>query len=397
VRNNNSGHCHNRPPFGCTFTFYCTGGGLSHLFLSICRGLDAELDPQLIVPGCAPEYRDPRVIEAVPRAVRKLVLRSPGASRFVTERRLLREAKHLNAFYLFPAVTLGTIKRLRKTGKPVFLERVNCALQTAARVLDKGYRRLQVPPAHGITPAMVAKEREEIAHVAYVVCPSAHVYNSFVEFGIPEEKLIASSYGWAPGRFPDRPAPRLHAGRLSVLFVGSVCVRKGAHLLLEAWSRSGVDGELVLCGDIEPAITAACGHLLARADVVHVPFTRDIGAFYRRAHLFAFPTLEEGGPLVTPEAMAHGLPILTSPMGAGAYVRDGCEGRVLDPYDTDAWVDVLREAYAAPALYAQFGAAAQLRAQEFTWDRVAKARGLAFMQRLGMRAVTAGNDEILCR
>jgi glycosyltransferase involved in cell wall biosynthesis len=385
------------PAFGCTFTYYCTGGGLSHLFLSICKGLDADLNPQLIVPGCAPEYRDRRVIEAVPRGVRKLVLRSSDASRFLTERRVLREAKQWSGVYLFPAVTLETIKRLRKTGLPLFLERVNCALQTAARILDEGYRRLHLAPAHGITPAMVAREREEIAQVEYVVCPNAHVYNSFIEFGIPEKRLIASSYGWAPERFPDRPAPGPHAGRLSVLFVGSVCVRKGAHLLLEAWSRSGVDGQLILCGDIEPAITATCGALLARPDVIHVPFSRDIGAFYRRAHLFAFPTLEEGGPLVTAEAMAHGLPILTSPMGAAAFVRDGVEGRVLDPYDADSWVDALREAYASPALYARFGAAAQLRAREFTWDRVASARGAAFMQRLGTRAVIAADNEIVRR
>jgi glycosyltransferase involved in cell wall biosynthesis len=200
--------------------------------------------------------------------------------------------------------------------------------------------------------------------------------------GVPEAKLIRSSYGWSPRRFDNRPQPCPRNGPFTVLFVGSVSVRKGAHLLLDAWQRAGLEGQLILCGAIEPAIARSCAHLLARRDVVHLPFTHDVGACYRGAHLFAFPTLEEGGPLVTYEAMAHGLPILTSPMGAGAIVRDRIEGRILHAYDADAWVDALRDAGTSPAHWARYGEAAQLRAREFTWERVAAGRGEAFAARL---------------
>ena len=370
------------PRLGCAFTHFCTGRGLSHIFLSVCRGLGAGLNARLIVPACAPEYRDRPLIEAVPRALQKLVFRSPDAARILTERRLLREAARCQAVYLFPAVSLSTVKRLRTIGATIFLERVNCAVQTAAAILDEAYRRLGYAPAHGITTETIEREREEISHVNYVVCPSPNVYSSFVRFGVPEAKLIRSSYGWSPQRFAGRSACASGGGRFTVLFVGYICVRKGAHLLLDAWARAGLDGQLILCGAIEPAIAKTCGHLLSRDDVVHVPFTHDVGPLYSRADLFAFPSLEEGGPLVTPEAMAHGLPVLTSPMGAGSFVRDGLEGRVLEPYDADGWVDALRDAIGSPDRYARYGVAGQQRAQAFTWERISASRGEAIKARV---------------
>ena len=63
-----------------------------------------------------------------------------------------------------------------------------------------------------------------------------------------------------------------------------------------------------------------CSRILARSDVIHRDYTSDIALAYREADFFAFPSLEEGGPLVTYEAMANGLPVLTSPMRAGGVV-----------------------------------------------------------------------------
>ena len=72
-------------------------------------------------------------------------------------------------------------------------------------------------------------------------------------------------------------------------------------------------------------------------------YTRDIAFAYREADFFAFPSLEEGSPLVTYEAMANGLPVLTSPMGAGGIVRDGKDGIIVSPYDEEALVTGLQQ------------------------------------------------------
>jgi glycosyltransferase involved in cell wall biosynthesis len=139
---------------------------------------------------------------------------------------------------------------------------------------------------------------------------------------------------------------------------------------------------LLLCGSIEPAIAEACSEILARPDVVHSQYNPDISWAYRQADIFAFPSLEEGSPLVTYEAMAHGLPILTSPMGAGSIVRDGIDGMIVSPYEHDAWVEALRKLASSPDLRTRFGDAARQRAQEFTWERVADRRAKLMLEKL---------------
>ena len=60
---------------------------------------------------------------------------------------------------------------------------------------------------------------------------------------------------------------------------------------------------------MEPAIAESCSSILLRSDVIHRDYTSDISLAYREADFFAFPSLEEGSPLVTYEAMANGLPV----------------------------------------------------------------------------------------
>ena len=151
---------------------------------------------------------------------------------------------------------------------------------------------------------------------------------------------------------------------------------------MQAWERAGIKGTLTIFGQLEPAIAETCSHLLQRSDVVHFDYALDYCSAYRQADFFAFPSLEEGSPLVIYEAMGHGLPILASPVGGGGIVRDGIDGIILPPYDTDAWVEGLRKLSSSPDLRAQMGAAARQRALELTWPQVAARRQEQILQKL---------------
>ena len=130
----------------------------------------------------------------------------------------------------------------------------------------------------------------------------------------------------------------------------------------------------MIAGQIQPEIASCRADCLNRPDVVCLGHVADVGAVYRSADVFAFPSLEEAGPLVSYEAMACGLPMLVSPMGAGAVVRHQQDGYVLDPYHGQEWIDALRRLAADADLRRQFGEAAARRAEQFTWDRVGRAR-----------------------
>ena len=94
--------------------------------------------------------------------------------------------------------------------------------------------------------------------------------------------------------------------------------------------------------------------------------TTNVGAVYDEADIFSFPSLEEGSGVVTYEAIAHRLSALTSPMGAGAIVRDGTDGLVAAPYDSDALVESLRKLAFSPELRSQMGDSVRQQAEKFT-------------------------------
>ncbi len=356
------------------FTFYCGGQGISHTFLSLCQWDYADFKTRMVVPSCAPSYRGYNMVESIPRYLRRVYYRVGNYAQSSAEKRFLRDLNDFDAVYLWPRTSIETVRKVKHQGKTLFFERINCSTKKAKYILDDAYGRLGLAPQHGITEAMIQQEDEEMSLADFIFSPSPEVKKSFLEIGVPEYKLMSSSYGWCPKRFPNISPKKQPSDTVTVLFVGTICVRKGAHLLLQAWEKAGIKGRLVLCGSMEPAIAESCSDILGRSDVIHIDYTLNVEGVYGEADIFAFPSLEDGGPMVTYEAMAYGLPVLTSPMGAGAIARDGKDGIVLDPYDGEAFVEGLRKLALSPELRTEMGYNARQQAEEFTWEKVAGRR-----------------------
>lgn len=365
------------------FTFYCADRGVSHIFFSLCQQWNyPDSQVRMVVPNCEPSCRGQNLVESVPRYLKWLYYRSADTPRECAEKLFLRDFKDFDAIYLWPNTSIETFRKVKQENKPIFLERINCYTKEARFILDDAYRRLGIAPQHPITAGMIQEEDTEISLADFIFCPSPEVKKSFMEAGVPEHKLISTSYGWSPKRFPHFPCDKPLSDTITVVFVGSVCVRKGAHLLLRAWEKAGIKGRLLLCGSMEPAIAETCSKILARSDVIHRDYTSDIALAYREADFFAFPSLEEGSPLVTYEAMANGLPVLTSPMGAGAVVRDGQDGIIVSPYDEEALVSGLQQLAGCADLRLRMSDSARKRAEEFTWKKVARRRAQLVLERL---------------
>ena len=83
----------------------------------------------------------------------------------------------------------------------------------------------------------------------------------------------------------------------------------------------------------------------------------------RRFDVLLFPSTCEGCAGVAQEALAYGVPVLTSP-NSGSTVRDGVEGYVLPYDDIDNFVQRLEELDDDRSLLERMSRAAQLRAAE---------------------------------
>jgi glycosyltransferase involved in cell wall biosynthesis len=362
---------------------HCNNTAVSHIFYALGSAQQGdELRTQMLVPSCSAGCRGDSLQEAIPKVLQRFYYRIPSASQWQLERQFLKQFQAYDAVSLWPGVSLAVTKRVKASGKPIFLERINCFQGEAKPLLDRLYEELGYPAQHPITTASIDHELSEIELADYLVCPSPEVARSFLDIGFPAQKLIASSFGWDPHRFKHGQREPAATQPLTVLFVGSVCVRKGAHVLLRAWEKANIKGRLMLCGAMETAIAQSCQRILNRPDVEHVPYTSDLSTFYTQGDLFAFPSFEEGSPLVTYEAMANGLPILTSPMGAGGIVRPEKDGWILSPYEEDTWVEALRQIANAPELRLRYGDSSRQRSQEFTWSKVAARRSAQMIDKL---------------
>ncbi|WP_329567462.1 glycosyltransferase family 4 protein [Kitasatospora sp. NBC_01266] len=142
----------------------------------------------------------------------------------------------------------------------------------------------------------------------------------------------------------------LPAGRVLVLFAGRLVPKKGFQLLLDA--HSPADGyELVFAGDGDSAA------LRGRAGVHHLGTLAPeaLAEAYRACDVFALPSTAEGFPLTVQEAMASGLPVVTTDDPGYAPYRLDREQVRLVPRQVDALRTALADLAADEPLRARMG------------------------------------------
>ena len=353
------------------------GKELAYSCLAICEALgDHTLHVEAWFPASDRSIRKPFLRNAWHHLTMPIVYRLPEPNRRLREavqRAFLRALQPGDIAYIWPGISLETYKCVKERGNIIVSQRTNCHMRLAKRVLDAEHERLGLPNSCGISEDDVQRESEKMAYVDFVYAMSPFVHQSLLESGVPEKKILPTTSGWESGRMKGANRLLEKEEGLTVLFVGLLTVRKGIHLLLQAWERAGIKGRLLLAGIILPdAAEILSGHL-SRPDVLHIGFQEDIGPVYRSADVFVCASLEEGGPKVTYEAMGCGLPVIVSPMGAGP-ARDGIDGFVLDPHDIDGWAAALQRFAGDAELLKRMGSTAKERAQEFTWEKVGRRR-----------------------
>ena len=366
------------------FGYHASGLGNSHVPLSLCRHWDAaQLEVRLYVPSREDAIQAPWILPALCGLKKKLIYRFAGedAPKQAAIRLFFSRENRAPIVFLWAGLPLEVFEHCRQQGSAIILERINCHQATSRKILLESYRQLGLPGSCPISEADIAVENQKLAMANAVFCPSPMVYQSMLENNVPEEKLLSTSYGWAPSRFPNRDVRPDAQDKPVFLFVGTLCVRKGIPLLLKAWQQAEIDGTLILCGGMDEEIKTRFGKMLEGKNIQYMPYTRDIGKLYNQAHVFVFPTLEEGGPMVTYEAMAHGIPPLVTAMGAGAIGRDGQDCMVLPDDDPLPWVAALRRMAEDPEARLSLGKNARQRALDFTWEKTAAQRAQLLQQK----------------
>jgi glycosyltransferase involved in cell wall biosynthesis len=203
-----------------------------------------------------------------------------------------------------------------------------------------------------------------------------------------EAWIIAElQYKRHPGRIwyvPNATEERFFAVReytdkspVDLLFVGSWLDRKGVYYLADAFDMlsqktPGIRLTVAGCLASEAAVRKCFSHQ-SREQVRVIPFiTReDIPALYAAHDIFVFPSLVEGMPLTLLEAMATGLPVVTTnTSGMADIIEDEYNGLLVQPADADGLASAIERLCRSCGLRKQLGLEGQRTARRNTWAQV---------------------------
>jgi UDP-glucose:(heptosyl)LPS alpha-1,3-glucosyltransferase len=234
--------------------------------------------------------------------------------------------------------------------------------------------------------ATLAFEKYNLKKAKHIIAMSKAVKESIIEcYGIPAENITVIYDGVSLKQFDVEKKRAFRAEirnlygidekEVLLLFAGNPFSRKGLEFLIRALpSFSGRRIRLLVLGkgDISPYMKIA-EELGVAGKIVYAGFTTEIHKYFAASDIFVFPTLYEPFGLVITEAMASGLPVVTSACaGAAELIEDGKEGLLLkDPKDSRELVEKIKLLFNKEAAQ-RMGVAARKKAEQYTWERTAK-------------------------
>jgi len=191
---------------------------------------------------------------------------------------------------------------------------------------------------------------EKVAAADFAVCISSFTESQLMKLSPYSDwkKFAVVRLGGDSGQFAPVARDAVQDG-LEILCVGRLTPAKGQHLLIDAvdaLGRAGRDVRLrVVGGGPDEASLRECAARMARPDTVvfEGPVNQDrIREFYARADIFCLPSFAEGLPVVLMEAMAMGIPTVSTYIaGIPELIRDGVDGLLVPAADLEALVQAL--------------------------------------------------------
>ncbi len=287
-----------------------------------------------------------------------------------------------NTVYVFNGAGLEIMKAARKLGLKTIME------QTAA---DQAFDEQLLAEERHHWPhweqqkvveddwrTLADREIEERSLADLVICGSEYVRDSIASVGETTAHCAVVPSGY---RTVAQTSKQHSSGAgLNVLFAGSVCLRKGIQYLLKAADSLPSDRIAIRVVGPQAISDRAFRDVCTTFEYAGIVPRSEMPAQYAWADVLVLPTISEGSANVCYEALAAGLPVITTPH-AGSVVRDGLEGFLVPIRSSEQLSEKILKLDQDTNLWQTMSENALARAQEFTWDRYA-ARLLAAVGRL---------------
>jgi glycosyltransferase involved in cell wall biosynthesis len=232
----------------------------------------------------------------------------------------------------------GAIQKAKKLGMKIVVD------HSIAHPAEVSLQLAKVLPKNDITISadllfwrMVLKDCEQ---ADAIVVNSDYVKETFLLEGWPSSKIDVIPLG-VRSDFLGLKKSYKEKGPFRLLFTGNFGARKGANLLIQMAKKlqdKKIDFELHVVGTIEyksqlPTWFSQASNIYLHGHVIQ----EDLKAFLSNADAYIFPTYAEGAAQSVKEAMAAGLPVITT-KNSGAPIHHKQNGWIVPVHDVDALV-----------------------------------------------------------
>lgn len=253
---------------------------------------------------------------------------------------------------------LEALQNCRERNIPCAVDHGSFHMQASKLILQEEARRLGIRGAMSIASDwVIEKQAQEYEWADRIYLLSSAARDSFVRFGVPQEKIFINPCGVDLGAFC--PGPK-RDNVFRVIQVGGVSLRKGVVTALSAFADFKVtDAQMwFVGGTLEGSEIEAVAKkfLSSRVRFIKPVPQFQLNDFYQQSSVFVLASLEDGFGMVVAQAMACGLPVIvTENVGARDLVQDGVNGFVVPVGSPEAITERLRYLYEQPERCREMG------------------------------------------
>lgn len=252
----------------------------------------------------------------------------------------LRE-EEFTTFFGFSSTSLEALNEAKKQGALTVLDEI-APTHIEDKILAQEQSRFPGwEPRSGPTPqAFLDRMREEWSVADRILVNSEWSRKALLSEGVPVEKLHVVPIAYHKASTPIEVKSRQPNEPLKVLWLGTLCLRKGFPYAVEAARM--LESENVTFTFAGPTnIDLSAVNLPKNVTILGQVPRSDVRELWQSHHVFILPSLSDGFAITQLEAVANGLPIITTP-NCGDVVEHGRCGLRIAPCDSQALADAVR-------------------------------------------------------
>ena len=274
-----------------------------------------------------------------------------------------------NAYILWSSFGYTTIQRIRKANKSakIIIERGSAHILCQNELLIKLDSRL------AIHPSIIKKEMLEYEFADYITVPSMFAYNSFIEKGIKSSKLFYNPLGVQLSDFPFYPK-EIQNTKLVIGYIGTMSAQKNVIGLINATEnlfKQGLNIKLLLTGPIDHGSFDEATLKKPFIKYIKKQPQKELHKIYENIDVFVLNSIQEGLAMVQLQAMACGLPLISTTNSGGLdLISEGDNGFIIPAFDRRALEDRIEWFYNNKHQIPEMGRTSRKMVEAaFTWEQ----------------------------